>query len=72
MKICRDCKHFIPNPPLPEFARCAKAPKGNPELPKISIVTGDPSEDYYFCKTIRQSEVKGDCGADGKLWEAKA
>ena len=63
MKLCVDCRNFIPvdNDPNHLSARCGAAYTR-------CLVTGKPSFEYAFNQRYFQ---EGKCGVDGILWLAK-
>jgi len=65
--FCKDCKHAVPSPSghVGEFLCCdLVAPKQHSDY----YVTGEPKFIPMYCSTMRN----GDCGPEGKLYEAKA
>ena len=75
MKLCKDCKWFIPyDVPNPtsiqtqEFSRCERPSE-------VSLVTGEFStHPLKYCNLIRSTSIyKGKplCGPEGIWWEAQ-
>lgn len=63
MKLCKDCKHFVvvyTTPPAPNYYGCNVDGIINP-------VNGGSL--YNSCNRMRAGS--GNCGPEGKLWEAK-
>lgn len=70
--FCVDCKHFIKNDSGAQFSQCAASPK-DLDAAVDYLVTGiEEPRKFYFCRTARLSQVAGDCGPEGRLFEARA
>lgn len=68
MKLCKDCRYFMPADDTSVMERCSHRQavwSAGPDM-----VTGNPAEEKpSYCMIMRWSN--GACGPDGKLWEPK-
>ncbi len=79
MRSCKECKHCEPADGILrfgksrwEYAKCLH-PSSKKVDREYDVVTGHVREEagQYFCKTIRQSLVSGNCGELGIHFERK-
>jgi hypothetical protein len=67
MKLCKDCKHYVPTRlfwifELKEYARCTQG--------YVDYVHGAQAK--HYCSVSRKySNLADCCGPDAKWWEAK-
>jgi hypothetical protein len=60
MKLCKDCKHYTVGHSYQDLCK-AKF--------RVDLVTG--RKDYALAERMRDAILDGNCGAEGKLFEAK-
>lgn len=70
MKLCKDCKYWMPSTLGAEYDKCSHPATQPP--PKVDLVRGadGASGPQRFCDLARMVVVSP-CGPDGKLWEAR-
>jgi len=75
VKLCKDCKHAIPNATSDAWWRCAKTMQPIPQNSYergLALVTGkglEPGTMFDCCDLCRCPG--GKCGPEGKMWEPK-
>lgn len=70
IKLCKDCKHYIP-----EYNRCNYCRANNIGI--IDMITGEFSPLWIYCSTHREdswiyARFNKTCGKEGRFWEAKS
>jgi hypothetical protein len=69
-KLCKNCKHFIPNPRDIKFSKCALFPKLQDD--HYELIDGNQYEipvEYFHCSITRNYNHL--CGKKGKKYEEK-
>jgi len=69
-KLCKNCKHFIPNPRDIKYSKCLLFPKLQED--NYALIDGTIYEipvDYYYCSITRNYNHL--CGKKGKKYEEK-
>ena len=69
-KLCKNCKHFIPNPRDIKFSKCALFPKL--EEDHYALIDGVEYEipvEYFHCSITRNYNHM--CGKKGRKYEKK-
>jgi hypothetical protein len=61
MRLCKDCKHFMPNSLGHKYAKCLLTEK-------IDVVSGEKT--YGYCDVIGRAWGRF-CGPEGRFWEQK-
>lgn len=80
MKLCKDCKHYWPDPDFKneakqvKYAQCALKVRMEPDLVGGGLVESDSGEEY--CTVQRNMGlitqiVFNACGRRGRYWEPK-
>jgi hypothetical protein len=70
VKFCVDCRHCIQNNDDSEYSLCGRAKRNSGSEHRRYLVTGKlPPDEPSFCSA--QRDYSGECGEDGKYFEAK-
>uniref|UniRef100_A0A6C0BA33 Uncharacterized protein n=1 Tax=viral metagenome TaxID=1070528 RepID=A0A6C0BA33_9ZZZZ len=69
-KLCKNCKHFIPNPRDIKFSKCSLFPNIQEEkYTLIDNIVFDIPVEYFYCSITRNYNDM--CGKKGKKYEEK-
>ena len=67
-KLCKNCKHFMPNPRDIKFSKCALFPKLQEDtFVFIDNILFDIPGEHYYCSVTRNYNHM--CGKKGKKFE---
>ena len=67
IKLCINCKYFIPDNNTGIFGKCSFFPKKKNKID--FLVNGIIQKNYYYCSVSRQTKYL--CGEEGKYYKKK-